>query len=256
MRAQFSKEKIKKRKILNKKDLMREMYACKDCDCESYPWCTINGDLCKGCVDIVRYTHQKPLRSNPGLYATQQQKRQPQSKIDYPYISLIATPPDGDCLYTAISLAFNQKITISDLRHLVARCQTNSTFETYKELSTFMPEYRAITGTRSLRDFRILIKKTGEDFGIGNCVWGDENALQIISTSLRLGIMIFNQKGKFLQQILPEKTTTHTNNRPSRYTLLLLNSGKAGNEHYNLLEFNRHRLLTDFEFAKMKNMIT
>lgn len=258
MRAPYSKEKIKKRKIIDKKGLMREMYACKDCDCESYPWCTKLGGLCRECIDLQNYVHKKPLRSKPGRYDTDKSEINniAHTTLNYPFIKVIPTTLDGDCLYTAISIAFDKKITVKDLRHLVARYQTESTYNTYKELSSFMSEYRPIQPTKSLRDFRILIKKTGKDVGIGNCVWGDENTLQILSTSLRLGIIIFNEKGQYIQHIIPERTSTFNNTQPSRYILLLLNSGKSGNEHYNLLEFNRHVLLTEFEWKKMKNILS
>lgn len=256
MRAPPSKN-ISKRKIANKKDLMREIYSCKECDCESYPWCTFMGGLCRECIDLNTYVHKRPLRNKPGEYSIDRKSsvsREP--KVEYMYLKMINTPLDGDCLYKAISMAFNDKITVEQLRYLVATHQTNNTFETYKELATFMPEYRPITGAHCLRDFRILIKKTGEDIGVGNCFWGDENALQIISTFLRLGIAIFNEKGQFIQQITPERTTTFNNITPTRHVLLMLNSSKPGNEHYNLLQFNRHTLLTPGEWSKMKNIIS
>ncbi len=256
MRAPYSKDKIKKRKIDNKKDLMREMYGCKDCDCEKYPWCTYLGGLCRECVDLHHYVHKKPLRSKAGCFSTDPNSIKDTPSIDYPYIKIIKTSLDGDCLFSAISEAFNGKLTIKDLRHLVARYQTRETFETYTELAGFMPEYRPIRAAHSLRDFRVLIKKTGDDVGIENCVWGDENSIQIISTCLRLGIMIFNEKGKFVQSITPERTSTFNDTKSSRYVLLLLNSSKAGNEHYNLLEFNKHTLLTEYEYSKMKNIIS
>lgn len=258
MRAPSSGNKILKRKILTKKNLMREIYACKECDCESYPWCTFMGGLCRECVDLTSYTHKLALRSKPGKYSVdnlRNRERAQEPEIVHPYLKLINTPLDGDCLYKAISLAFNSKLTVEQLRYLVATHQSNNTFDIYKELASFMPEYRPIRAAHSLRDFRILIKKTGEDVGVNNCLWGDENALQIISTFLRLGIAIFNEKGQYIQQIVPERTT-FDNITPTRYALLILNSSKPGNEHYNLLEFNRHTLLTSSEWEKMKIIIS
>lgn len=252
------KNKIKGRKIADKKALMKEMYSCKECECASFPWCSKFGSLCKECVDLSSYIHKRPLRNNPGRYAIDPESSHsiPNDNIDYPYIQVLKTSPNGDCLYKSISIAFDGLITVEDLRHLVARYQTQTTFDMYKELSKFMPEFRPIKGTSCLRDFRILIKKTGGDIGIGNCVWGDENSLQIISTSLRLGIMIFNEKGKFMQSLNPEPIYMHENTIPRRYILLLLNNSKAGNEHYNLLKFNNNTLLTDYEIQKMNKMLS
>lgn len=260
MRAPPSGDKILKRTVLRKKDLMRELYACKECDCESYPWCTYLGGLCRECVDLTSYTHKRPLRSKPGEYSIDRSALSNENaenvEIDYPHVKIIPTPLDGDCLYAAISLAFDSKITVEQLRYLVARYQTPETFDTYKELASFMPEYRPVRATHSLRDFRVLIKKTGEDMGVNNCLWGDENALQIMATFLRLGIEIFNEKGQHVQSITPERTTTFNNTVPTRYVLLLLNSSKPANEHYNLLQFNRHTLLTKKEWEKMRNLIS
>ena len=258
MRAPYSEKNVEKRKILTKKDLMRELYACRECDCERYPWCVNLGGLCKECVDLNTYTHKLPLRSNPVKYANPSDclSNIKQPKMTDINIKIIKTKIDGDCLYSAISLAFDGLITIEDLRYLVAINQTEDTFKTYKELATYMPEYRVLSSANSIRDFRVLIKKSGEDVGVENCIWGDENALQIISTFLRLGIKIFNEKGQYIQQIIPERTTTYDNTTPTRYVLLLLNSSKPANEHYNLLQFNNHTLLTYGEWNKLKNIIS
>lgn len=256
-RAPYDKEKVKKRNIKSKKDMMREMYGCKDCDCESYPWCINSylGGLCRECFDLESYTHKKALRSNPGLYGVDRQSRVGRSVIDYPYIKLIPTPLDGDCLYRAISKAFDGKVTTEDLRYLVARCQSHVTFETYKELSGFMSEYRPVRAAHTLRDFRVLLKKTGDDVGCSNCVWGDENALSIISTMFRLGFMIFNEKGVLIQRITPERTSSYNDCKPGRYIMLLLNGSKAGQEHYNLLEFNRRTLLSEEEVKEIHKLL-
>lgn len=258
MRAPYCGDKTLKRKVLTKKHLMKEIYACKDCDCEQYPWCSYLGGLCRECVDLNSYTHKRPLRSKPGQYGIDKNEiaKNEITSIKYPRIRVIKTEKDGDCLYSAISLAFNGKLSVKDLRYLVATHQSEDTFHTYRELSTFMPEYRPIRATQSLRDFRVLIKRTGEDVGPTNCLWGDENALQIISTFLRLGIKIFNEKGQYIQEIVPERTMTFDNTIPTRYVLLILNSSKPSNEHYHLLEFNKHTLLTKLEWDKMKNIIS
>jgi len=256
MRAPHITSAPDKRKILSKKDLMREVYACKECDCEKYPWCVYMGGLCKSCVDLNTYTHKMPLRNCPGEYSTPRDTKNRESKIEYPHLEIIKTELNGDCLYSAISLAFEGKISVNDLRYLVAHHQTPETYETYKDLASFMPEYLPIKAAHSLRDFRVLIKKTGDDVGVQHCVWGDENALQIISTFLRLGIKIFNEKGQYIQQIVPERTNSFNNTTPTRYVLLLLNSSKPANEHYNLLKFNKHTLLTHDEWDKMKSILS
>lgn len=256
MRAPYMNDVNHKRKIVTKKDLKREMYACKDCDCECYPLCTYMGGLCTTCMDLNTYTHKLALRSDPGEYGIPPNVEIYDPEITFPHIKIIKTDLDGDCLYSAISKAFKGKITVNDLRYLVAKHQDDVTFATYRELSSFMPEYRLIRPLESLRDFRILVKRSGQDVGVNNCVWGDENALQIISTFMRLGIKVFNEKGDYIQQIMPEETRVYTNTQPTRYVLLLLNSSKPANEHYNLLEFNKHTLLTKREWEKMKQLIS
>lgn len=256
MRASYDEKQVSKRKIVTKKDLMREMYCCKYCDCDGYPWCVYMGGLCKHCVDLNEYHHKLPLRSRPGEYSSASRKTSKSPEITYPRLRIIKTDVDGDCLYQSISLALSGALSINQLRYLVSIHQTNSTFAAYKELSTFMPEYRQLHCIHSLRDFRLLIRKSGKDIGVKNCIWGDENALQIISTFLRLGIKIFNEKGQYIQEIIPERTSTFDNTNPSKYVLLLLNSSKPGNEHYNLMEFNHHTLLSHSEWEKMKSLIS
>jgi hypothetical protein len=258
MRSQHTAD-TSKRSITSNKDIMKEMYSCKDCDCGTYPWCSNRGGLCSECVDLTTYTHKKPLRKKPGRFGSEDPEASPQDpdtypEITYPYITVIDTPPDGDCLYKAISFAFDEKLTVQDLRQLVARFQTDSTYGTYRELSKYMPEYTPVKAAHNIRDFRILIKKCGQDVGCSMCVWGDENALQIFSTFLRLGIIIFNEKGQYIQKIVPEKTNTYPSHTPSRYVLLILNGSKPGNEHFNLLQFNKHTLLTPYEWEKMRNL--
>ena len=52
MRADYDKSKVEKRAIVDKKELMNEMYLCKECDCESYPYCSVFGSLCRECFDL------------------------------------------------------------------------------------------------------------------------------------------------------------------------------------------------------------
>lgn len=250
-----------KRLITSNKDIMKEMYSCKECDCETFPWCSSRGGLCTECVDLETYTHKRPLRKKPGKFGVEDSEQSSENsnstdypEITYPYIKVIDTPPDGDCLYKAISLAFDGKLSVQDLRNLVARYQSEGTFSTYRELAKYMPEYTPVKAAHNIRDFRILLKKCGQDVGCTMCVWGDENALQIFSTFLRLGIIIFNEKGQYIQKIMPERTNTYQNHNASRYVLLILNGSKPGNEHFNLLEFNKHTLLTPYEWEKMKGL--
>ena len=97
MRAPYCGDKNQKRKVLTKKDLMREMYACKECDCESYPWCSYLGGLCRECVDLNSYTHKRPLRNKPGEYSVDESeiKKSDIRKIDSPHITVIKTKEDG-----------------------------------------------------------------------------------------------------------------------------------------------------------------
>lgn len=255
MRSEYNSLNVKKRFISDKKDLMREMCSCKDCECETYPYC-INalGKLCKECFDIQYYTHKTPVKNDPGRFHLYDNKNQridtPITPITHPYIKILSTALDGDCLYSAISLAFDKKITVEMLRFLVASNQNQDTYQAYKELSSYMQEYEPIKGTHSIGEFKILMKKTGEQIGCTACIWGDENALQIIATEYNLTFVIFNEKGQHIQKI------NSLNNQTSRYVLLLLNSSKQGNEHYNLLQFNNHRLITPYEWDMLKQTIS
>lgn len=251
MRSEYNSLNVKKRFISDKKDLMREMCSCKDCECETYPYCTnVLGKLCKECFDIKFYIHKTPVKNDPGrfhLFETQMSE----TPITHPYIKILSTALDGDCLYSAISLAFDKKITVEMLRFLVASNQNQDTYQAYKELSSYMQEYEPIKGTHSMGEFKILMKKTGEQIGCTACIWGDENALQIIASEYNLTFVIFNEKGQHIQKI----NASNSNNQ-SRYILLLLNSSKQGNEHYNLLQFNNHRLLTPYEWDMLKQTIS
>lgn len=253
LRSEYNSTTVKKRFIKDKKELMREMCACKDCDCETYPYCTTLGMLCRECFDVEKYEHKIPIKNDPGKYQITVSSKKEPPVITHPYIKIIPTPLDGDCLYKAVSLAFDEKITVEALRFLVATNQTEVTYGTYKELSTYMSEYEPIKASHNIQDFRILLKKTGEQIGCTNCVWGDENALQIIATQYNIIFVIFNEKGQHIQKITPANLTNSFN---GRYVLLLLNSSKQGNEHYNLLQFNNRKLITQYEWDKLKEKIT
>lgn len=238
------------RKILTKRELMKEMYACKDCDCETYPWCTTLHGVCGECFDINEYKHKQALRQEPGKYAIDRNNiKNKEPTITYPYIQKVSIPPDGDCLYKSISIAYDKKIDVKKLRCFVANKQTPHIYNTYKEISKSMKGYTPIEKINNLRELKMLIKKMGKDIGIRDCMWGDENSLQILVNIFNIQIVIFNEQGRLIQTITP-----CDNNNTPRYIMLSLNNQAPGNEHYSLLKFNNHALLTQNEWSYLKNI--
>lgn len=241
-------------KINELQDLKRELYKCYKCNCNTFPMCVEIGcssELCDECFDLENYTHKLPCKSNPGRFQFSDKPPHSIKPPSKPTISVINMPSDGDCLYRAFSTSFNNGITVDDLRYLVSRKQSVESFQAYKTLADWkMSEYSAIKGAKTLREFKNVIQYPGSKVGPQHCVWGDENAMRIISNAYRLGILIFNEKGSLIQTIKPEFNRTS-----KRYVLLRLNSRFQNNEHYDLLVFGGHALITYNELSKLKEIL-
>lgn len=263
-------------KIEELNDLKRELYKCYKCNCDTFPICICIGntsELCNECFDIENFNHKLPCKSSPGKFQisstltneskiastpdsgkssrTSTSTPLGSSTVKNPSINVINMPRDGDCLYKAFSTAFNNGVSVENLRFLVSKKQSIESFKSYKTLADWkMSEYSAIKGAKTLREFKNVIQYPGYKVGPEHCVWGDENTMRIISNAFRLGILIFNEKNVLVQTIVPE-----FNNQTKRYILLRLNTMYPGNEHYDLLIFNRHPLINYFELSNLKEIL-
>lgn len=239
-------------KINDLKELKRELYKCYKCNCDSFPMCIDiggSGELCTECFDVDKYAHKLVCTSKPGKFKTNDEKAKV-VHVKKPSINIVNMPSDGDCLYNAFKTAFNNGITVEDLRYLVSRKQSPESFRAYKTLADWkMAEFNAIRGSKTLREFKNVIQHPGSKVGASHCVWGDENAMRIISNAFYIGVLIFNEKGALIQTIKPEFKNA------KRFILLQLNTRIPDNEHYDLLIFNEHTLITYNELSELKSIL-
>lgn len=234
-----------------------ELSRCYKCNCNSYPICTWYGEPCGECFDVGSFHHQSPDnrlgifikrgqlgRAPPTALHTQADRPLTNTKV-----AEVKTDASGDCLYDCIAKAFNRylnahvstsPITISDLRHFASRKQNQAMFDAYRSVG----HYECLAKVHTLRGFRNVMQQSGSDVGVENCLWGDENTLQIFSDAFHLRIVVFNERGKMIQ-FIGQEDYSHT-------LLLRLNRRKAGNEHYTLLEFNDQTILTQNEWFWLK----
>jgi hypothetical protein len=252
-----------------------ELLKCYKCNCESSPYCTIGGELCLECFDYEHFQHRKPRSKFPGTFlkycrggecetCTRTRTYNPSNgKMNF-YV--VRSPPDGDCMYTCISNALNQKISVQNLRRLVSSKQTKETYENYMDLYDMtmatvnedgsvndegareLPEFCTLEHIKSFDQFRHYIQLCGSEVGTGECMWGDENALQICSNEYGITFVIFNEKGSIIQKVSPIFDEVITPEKKKfffqRFVLLRLNGGSKGQEHYDLLKFNGDAILT------------
>jgi hypothetical protein len=238
--------------MLDGKQIQKDLKRCFQCNCETYPYCNINGMVCGECFDVEHMEHRDYNEAVPGTFykVKHRQSRcnstkrarddytQDHNKLFY----VVKTTANGDCLYESVSKAFGGKVTVKALRNLVSSKQSEDTFQIYKSLAQQADvgddEFSIMNNITSLHEFRELIKKCGKDCGTNNCLWGDENAIFHISNEYRTSFTIFDKKGRFLQIIEP-------NEAPCRkhYIALQLDQ-KEGLEHFSLLKFDNHPILT------------
>ena len=232
-----------------------ELYKCFRCDCVTYPHCSVLGELCSECFDRKHFKHLKPRSNFPGTFKPskcdtncEKTERYADSTTRF-YV--VRSPPNGDCLYCSISNALNSsnngntKITVEDLRILVSRKQTKETYDAYMALVKESPDslnYKNMENVKSFAQFRHFIQRTGEKYGPNGCLWGDENAIQIIANIYGITFVIFNEKGNVLQKVYPSDSESLC--KP-RYILLRLYSKSEGEEHFDLLTFNQKSILTE-----------
>lgn len=241
-------------KVTDVKHLKREIYKCYNCDCETFPYCIATGkdcEFCDVCFDSKKFRHRMPDIKNPGLFLKDQLVPEKKVSVTHKKITIVRMPSDGDCLYNTFVKALDCGVTVEDLRYLVSRCQTHESYAAYKYLAdSGVSEFKPVRATKTLREFKNIIQYTGQRVGAEGCVWGDENAIRVLSNTFRLGILVFNEKGKLTQSIKPEEY------KPRRWMLIRLNGAHPGNEHYDLLQFNRKSLLTEIELKALRSIIS
>lgn len=244
-----------------------ELLKCYKCDCIGKPYCNIKGELCDECFDYKHFCHRKPRSKFPGTFlkvkcSFDRCKKTAVYKNNKKTFYVVRGPGDGDCLYTAISNAMGGTISVKDLRRLISRKQTNDMYKAYVELSKTTNEFQVVQQVNSFAQYRHLIQLCGSEVGPDQCIWGDENALSIISNEFGFTFVIFNEKGNVIQTITPshngdtcDNTNDVTNNKQcnkhakctvcvKRFVLLRL-CGTDNNEgHYDLLKFNGHSILS------------
>jgi hypothetical protein len=246
---------------MNKPNEFTELFKCYQCDCLTAPYCSIGGELCVECFDYSHFQHKKARSKFPGTFldikcdekCTATTAATTMTKAAF---FVVRSPPDGDCLYTCVSNALDQKISVKYLRRLVSRMQTIEMYNAYMALADDpnFPDYHNMRQIQSFDQFRHFIQLCGSDVGAAECIWGDENALEIISNEYGITFVIFNEKGSIVQKVEPNNETVlpASSAQPvaallvcnQRFILLRLHSGSKGHAHYDLLKFNDKTILT------------
>lgn len=237
-----------------------EINKCFQCDCETIAAgiCTWQGEPCLECFDVATYCHLQSNPNRPGLFernSANHQNYSPENRPQKGSIKEIMTDGNGDCLYECIARALSttgtSRITISELRAFVSRNQTEDTFNAYKIVAKHDEQgsYNCLKKVRTLRGLKNVIQRCGAHVGAENCLWGDENALHILSNGYRLRFAIFDNTGKIVQLVEP------TQHNASRTVLLRLHRQIKNCEHFNLLTFNDHTLLHNYEWNVLKQLL-
>ena len=233
---------------------MAELCRCYRCNCKTYPICTWLGEPCNDCFDVELLQHYHPTLDRPGEHQRVLETNNEQRPLVRTFIEQIKTQPNGDCLYEAIAHALNHyvrsgvSITIEDLRAAASRFQSNDTFTAYQVLAADQPEYRCISQARTLRGFKNIMQRCGEEVGPEHCLWGDENTLNIFSQLFKVRFAVFNDKGQLVQRVQAQRNIKHT-------ILLRLNSSRPGEEHFSLLRFNGETILQAHEWNWLQNRL-
>lgn len=233
---------------------MTELCRCFKCDCETYPFCTWLGEPCTECFNVDHLQHGEPNPNKPGEHTPSAHAVLEQRPLVRTFIEEVRTQPNGDCLYEAIQLALNhyvrgeKMITIEDLRGAASRYQTSDTFHAYQALAANQPEYRCISKSRTLRGFKNIMQRCGEEVGPEHCLWGDENTIEVFSRLFKIRFAVFNDKGKLVQLVQASRGVHHT-------VLLRLNRSRPGEEHFSLLRFNGETILQAHEWNWLKNRL-
>ena len=249
---------------------MDELLKCFKCNCETKPFCSVNGRPCDKCIDICTLVHYQPREILPGTHIKKKCKHSSSasaSRKTFPFdtisvggkgLIVIKTKGNGDCLYESLSKAFGGLLTIEDLRALVSNNQTEAMYDNYMDLSDQNIFGKQLDTIESFAQFRHYIQKCGYDDSCGgssgNVMWGDENAIQIISNVWLLTFIVFNEKGNIIQRVEPAKTGVCGRGCCPRYVLLRLNGHSPGQEHFDLLQFNGRTLLCEDDWGKFTKL--
>lgn len=176
---------------------MDELRKCYMCNCETYPYCSIIGKICKNCMKDLQ--HKKQNNENNGYFDDIKLIKKNIRKSNKKRI-IKRTNPDGDCLYQSMTIIFNNKITVNDIRKMVADKQTKDHYDHYKSLE-MTKDFEFMRNIDTFIQFKQYIKKEGRIYGSDKCFWGDENILNILSEEYRLNINIFDKNCKLLNNI-------------------------------------------------------
>lgn len=259
-----------------------ELLKCYQCDCTTAPFCTIAGELCHECFDYTHFVHKKPREKFPGTFSPYTEcphsDGTASTTTEGARFYVVRSPSDGDCLYHCVCNALTAsnastgskitttskittcKFTVEMLRRLVSRRQTEHTYNMYMTLADTTDEYANLRDIQSFSQFRQFIRRCGSTVGAEECLWGDENALQIFSNEYGITFVVFNEKGNVIQKVLPDLLNESTVRLSTaeihcpRYVLLRLNDGKKGQEHFDLLQFNGASILNQklWEYLQKK----
>jgi len=233
-----------------------ELCRCYRCDCKTYPICTWFGEPCAECFDVAKLKHHKPNMNRPGEHAPEIEEEEAIRSLVRTYIEEVRTQPSGDCLYEAIAHALNHYvrsnvwITTHDLREAASRYQSAETFSAYQALATDQPEYRCISKARTVRGFKNIMKRCGDEVGPEHCLWGDENTLEVFSRLFKVKFAVFNDKGQLVQRVAASVFP-----RIKHTILLRLNQSRPGEEHFSLLRFNGETILQPNEWNWIQNRL-
>lgn len=213
--------------------VLSELVKCFNCNCQTKPICTINGTVCKECMDNHSMLHRLPEYQNYGKFSNSTINDQSLTSTQTG-IEIVPSEKNGDCLFECFHNALG--VEIHDLRYLFAIKQTLTTFEVCKELKFIDPIF-----VTSLDEFRVYLLRQGRIHGSDKCRWGDENALHIFSDEYRINIVIYNIKThQFIQSISPSEDRI-------KQAYLLLN---LCDEHYELIRFNGKSVVLEDDYKE------
>ena len=147
----------------------------------------------------------------------------------------IDVPGDGDCLYHAVVLAFEQKYAIKLVRRANALRRALAAYMKSKGIADS-------AGRRAMR--RLLTGGYGEEYEV-------RMLTELLSTVLksRVCIAVYNARGDIpnhyrWQTFTPDFAQVYTPKNKQRrcgYTIHLLNSGHGATEHFQVLHIPNHR---------------
>ena len=118
-------------------------------------------------------------------------------------IRVEATVPSGDCFYDCMDLLLPAEralvlATPQAMRDHVASTLTTESMELYRmyamagvEDFAWMNHHHAPTNLDELRDFA---RRSGKEWGAGQCLWADEHALEVVAARAGVTILIIDEQ--------------------------------------------------------------